>query len=86
MGHTPVAPNCAAARPAAAVRVPSPCQMHGPADGRRCVPATLRRSIPRTVLDFERMWKGEVRRRLRGLKVLVIDEVSMISGEAWGLA
>lgn len=50
-------------------------------------PRSLRlcRSIPRAVTDFGKMWKGETAKRLRALRVLVIDEISMVSG-AWPVA
>ncbi|KAL3131052.1 hypothetical protein ABBQ38_15563 [Trebouxia sp. C0009 RCD-2024] len=37
--------------------------------------------VPQTVEDFDRMWKPQSRDRWRKMKVLIIDEISMISAE-----
>ena len=36
---------------------------------------------PQTTDDFGRMWKKESRQRLRALRVLILDEISMVSAE-----
>ncbi|KAK9826266.1 hypothetical protein WJX74_003930 [Apatococcus lobatus] len=37
--------------------------------------------VPQTTQDFGRMWKADKRAKIRALKVLIVDEVSMISAE-----